>query len=159
YSQHYLDKCVPYLASRWIFTLLLIIFYNVRVLVWPVYRFFVVTYVVSLFALNLFIGFISPRVDPVLNADDGMSLPTGNDEFRPFVRKLPEFKFWLKLTISYIIAFTCSLFDFFDIPVFWPILLFYFFMLAFITLKNQFEHMIRYGYFPMDFGKKKYISA
>ena len=29
----------------------------------------------------------------------GQVLPTsGNDEFRPFVRKLPEFKFWYSLT-------------------------------------------------------------
>uniref|UniRef100_A0A915K5U1 Uncharacterized protein n=1 Tax=Romanomermis culicivorax TaxID=13658 RepID=A0A915K5U1_ROMCU len=29
------------------------------------------------------------------NTEDGPSLPTRtNDEFRPFMRRLPEFKFW-----------------------------------------------------------------
>jgi hypothetical protein len=36
-------------------------------------------------------------VDPELEALDaaGPALPTrGNDEFKPFIRRLPEFKFW-----------------------------------------------------------------
>lgn len=39
--------------------------------------------------------FISPLEDP--EADSVGSLPVTNaadDEFKPFVRKLPEFKFW-----------------------------------------------------------------
>ena len=31
--------------------------------------------------------------------DDGLELPTKqNDEFRPFIRRLPEFKFWYSAT-------------------------------------------------------------
>ncbi|KAF0989238.1 hypothetical protein HZS_7983 [Henneguya salminicola] len=70
YIQHYLDKSVPYRFARWITTLNLLTIYYAKVLLWP--SFFVVSYVVSLYALNLFIGFISPRVDPVL---DRGSLP------------------------------------------------------------------------------------
>jgi hypothetical protein len=33
--------------------------------------------------------------NPVSPADEGPSLPTKqNEEFRPFIRRLPEFKFW-----------------------------------------------------------------
>ena len=34
------------------------------------------------------------------------TLPTSrDDEFRPFIRRLPEFKFWYNLTKAFIIAF------------------------------------------------------
>lgn len=47
--------------------------------------------------LNLLIGFLSPKIDPDIDSsDDGVSmLPTkSDDEYRPFIRRLPEFKFW-----------------------------------------------------------------
>jgi len=45
--------------------------------------------------LNLLIGFLSPLVDPELESSDDGLLPTkGSDEFKPFIRRLPEFKFW-----------------------------------------------------------------
>jgi len=56
--------------------------------------------------------------------EEGPTLPTNrsNEEFRPFMRRLPEFKFWLSTMKSTLIAFFCTFFEFFDIPVFWPIL-------------------------------------
>lgn len=63
--------------------------------VYYVQGFYVVSYGLGIYVLNLLIGFFSPKVDPELEALDGASLPTkGADEFRPFVRRLPEFKFW-----------------------------------------------------------------
>lgn len=53
--------------------------------------------------MNLFLAFLTPKFDPALedsldnggDAGEGPSLPMkGNDEFRPFIRRLPEFKFW-----------------------------------------------------------------
>ncbi|PRQ21318.1 putative retrieval of early ER protein Rer1 [Rosa chinensis] len=54
------------------------------------------SYGLGIYLLNLLIGFLSPQVDPEIHdLSDGPSLPTrGSDEFRPFVRLLPEFKFW-----------------------------------------------------------------
>ena len=49
-----------------------------------------------------------------------------------------------------------TFFEFFDVPVFWPVLLLYFIMLFFITMKRQIAHMIKYRYIPFDFGKVKY---
>lgn len=50
------------------------------------------TYALAIFNLNLLLGFLTPQVDPEL---EGPTLPSKSDEeFRPFVRKLPEFKAW-----------------------------------------------------------------
>uniref|UniRef100_A0A453I1C0 Uncharacterized protein n=1 Tax=Aegilops tauschii subsp. strangulata TaxID=200361 RepID=A0A453I1C0_AEGTS len=48
--------------------------------------------------IYLLIGFLSPMVDPELDpsaAHDGHALPNrGSCEFKHFIRRLPEFKFW-----------------------------------------------------------------
>jgi hypothetical protein len=63
-----------------------------------VHGFYIVSYGLGIYLLNLLIGFLSPMVDPELDpsaAQDGPALPTrGSDEFKPFIRRLPEFKFW-----------------------------------------------------------------
>lgn len=69
---------------------------------------------------------------------DGPELPTRcNEEFRPFIRRLPEFKFWYSVMKSTVIAMICTMFDCFNIPVFWPILVMYFITLFCITMKRQ----------------------
>lgn len=69
---------------------------------------------------------------------EGPELPTrSNEEFRPFIRRLPEFKFWYSVTKSTVVAMICTLFDCFNIPVFWPILVMYFITLFCITMKRQ----------------------
>lgn len=70
--------------------------------------------------------------------DQGPELPTrSNEEFRPFIRRLPEFKFWYATTKSTVIGMICTFFDMFNIPVFWPILVMYFITLFCITMKRQ----------------------
>ena len=49
-------------------------------------------------------------------------------------------------------AFIASWIPLFDIPVFWPILLIYFCLLFFITMRRQIKHMIKYKYMPFDIG-------
>ncbi|GFZ21711.1 Rer1 family protein [Actinidia rufa] len=97
------------------------------------------------------------RVDPEIH--DGPTLPTrGSDEFRPFVRRLPEFKFWYSITKAFCVAFVLTFFSAFDVPVFWPILLFYWVILFFSTMKRQIMHMIKYKYVPFSFGKQRYTG-
>ena len=56
--------------------------------------------------------FLSPQVDPEMEGMDGASLPTqGLDEFKPFIRRLPEFKFWF-LLIPSPFSFVCHAFSF-----------------------------------------------
>ena len=68
----------------------------------------------------------------------GGSLPTKEtQEFRPFVRRLPEFKFWYAATRAVTIAFLCTWFQIFDIPVFWPVLVVYWLILFTLTSKSK----------------------
>lgn len=75
---------------------------------------------------------------------------------------------------AFLIGFACTFFRFLDIPVFWPILLVYFFILfgtaslvnvqltrasktkIAVTMRKQIRHMIKYKYLPFSFGKKVY---
>ena len=73
------------------------------------------------------------------------SLPTKNDqEFKPFVRRLPEFKFWHSATRAVGIAFLCCWSQIFNLPVFWPVLVVYWLILVFLTMRRQIQSMIKY---------------
>lgn len=95
----------------------------------------------GIYLLNLFLAFLSPKFDPSIEQDENMEgggdagvLPTKSDqEFRPFVRRLPEFKFWYSATKAIGIGFLCSWFGIFDIPVFWPVLVLYWLILFALT--------------------------
>ncbi|KAF5817530.1 putative retrieval of early ER protein Rer1 [Helianthus annuus] len=153
--QHLLDKSTPLVLHRWIGFAVVVFIYALRV--YFVQGFYIVTYGLGIYILQLFLAFLSPQVDPELN--DGPSLPTrGSEEFRPFVRRLPEFKFWYSLTKAFCIAFMLTFFSMFDVPVFWPILLFYWLVLFVSTMKRQIMHMIKYRYVPFTFGKRKYTG-
>ncbi|KAG0370092.1 putative Golgi membrane protein [Gamsiella multidivaricata] len=158
-----LDKVTPHYKERWAFTAVALLIYFIRVVI--AQGWYIVTYALGIYLLNLFLAFLQPKFDPSLEMDmeadsveeGGPVLPTrSDDEFRPFVRRLPEFKFWHSATRSIIIAFFCTLFRVFDIPVFWPILLVYFCMLFTLTMKRQIKHMIKYRYIPFNIGKKSY---
>ncbi|XP_019183601.1 PREDICTED: protein RER1A-like [Ipomoea nil] len=151
--QHLLDKTLPHFLYRWIAFLALALVYVVRVFL--LQGFYVVSYALGIYILNLLIGFLSPQVDPEL--DSGPTLPTQeSDEFRPFVRRLPEFKFWYSITKAFCIAMVMTFFSLFDVPVFWPILLFYWMVLFTLTMRRQILHMMKYKYLPFSFGKQRY---
>ncbi|XP_026466233.1 protein RER1-like [Ctenocephalides felis] len=155
--QRWLDYSVPYTKYRWIAAILLVALLLLRVL--TTHGWYIVTYALGIYHLNLFIAFLTPKMDPSLNFDDdeGPELPTlANEEFRPFIRRLPEFKFWLSVVVSTLIALFCTMFDCFNIPVFWPILVFYFITLFLVTMKRQIKHMIKYRYLPFTHGKPSY---
>ncbi|KAH9758767.1 protein RER1 [Citrus sinensis] len=155
--QYYLDRSTPHPLQRWIGTLAAALIYLLRV--YCVQGFYIVTYGLGIYILNLLIGFLSPKIDPEFEALDGASLPTkGSDEFRPFIRRLPEFKFWYAITKAFCVAFLMTFFSIFDVPVFWPILLCYWIVLFVLTMKRQMMHMIKYRYIPFSFGKQKYTG-
>jgi len=164
-SQRYqtsLDKTVPFTPLRWISTLILAILYGIRV--YLLQGWYIITYALGIYLLNLFICFLSPRWDPAKDSqrdffdEDGEpGLPMKNDEeFKPFVRKLPEFKFWYSAFKAFVIAIVCTFFEALNIPVFWPILVMYFCILFVMTMKRQIKHMIKYRYLPFTHGKRKY---
>ncbi|KIS68088.1 protein retrieval receptor [Mycosarcoma maydis] len=98
----------------------------------------------------------APAAGGLMSGVFGSSLnaQSGDDEFRPFIRRLPEFKFWLSATQAILISLFCTTSSAFDIPVFWPILLMYFCILFTITMRRQIKHMIRHKYVPFDLGRK-----
>ncbi|KAJ7953028.1 Protein RER1 [Quillaja saponaria] len=153
--QYYLDRSTPHRVQRWMGSVAVAMIYVLRI--YYLRGFYVVSYCLGIYILNLLIGFLSPKVDPELQALDGPRLPTqGTDEFKPFIRRLPEFKFWYSITKAFIVAFVLTFFPILDIPVFWPILLFYWILLVTLTMKRQILHMIKYKYVPFDVGKQRY---
>lgn len=154
--QKALDDVTPHSFVRWSLAVVLELAFLMRVFL--LQGWYIVTYALGIYHLNLFIAFLSPKIDPALDYDDeGPELPTrANEEFRPFIRRLPEFKFWYSVTKSTVIAVSCTFFDCFNIPVFWPILVMYFVTLTCITMKRQIKHMIKYRYLPFTHGKPKY---
>lgn len=157
--QHLLDRATPHLISRWCATAFLVLAYVIRV--YFLQGWYIITYALGIYLLNLFIAFLTPKIDPSAfedsDADDGPSLPTkNNEEFRPFMRRLPEFKFWYSFTKAIAVAMICTFFEALNIPVFWPILVMYFIILFTLTMKRQIKHMIKYKYLPFSHGKAKY---
>ncbi|XP_024361457.1 protein RER1A [Physcomitrium patens] len=152
--QFFLDKSTPHAGLRWVGTLFMAAIYCLRA--YYVMGFYIVTYGLGIYLLNLLIGFLSPQVDP---ESEGPALPTkGSDEFKPFIRRLPEFKFWYAFTKALVVAFVLTFFSIFDVPVFWPILLLYWIVLFVLTMKRQIRHMIKYRYVPFSLGKQRYTG-
>lgn len=148
-----LDSSAPHTKARWIGLVVALAIYSMRV--YRLAGFYIVSYALGIFLLNLLIGFLTPQEDP--DANDGGILPSSSsDEFKPFSRRLPEFKFWYTSLKAIVVAFVCTFFSVFDVPVFWPILLIYFIILFVLTMKRQINHMIQHKYVPFSRGKPSY---
>ncbi|CAJ0959784.1 unnamed protein product, partial [Mesorhabditis belari] len=155
--QYYLDSFTPHTTARWVVAVLFLMAFCARIFL--IQGFYIVTYALFIYYLNMFLLFLTPSIDPALefdDDDDGPVLPSRtSDEFRPFMRRLPEFKFWHSMMKSTLIGFVCTFFEVFDVPVFWPILVMYFIILFCLTMKRQIMHMIKYKYIPFTVGKPK----
>ena len=101
-----MDKSTVHIYARWgVFAFVLLV-YLVRV--FTIQAFYIITYGLGIYLLNLFIGFLSPQVracciaqfkakrhEQIDPENEGPVLPSGgSEEFRPFSRRVPEFKFW-----------------------------------------------------------------
>ncbi|EEP76735.1 protein rer1 [Uncinocarpus reesii 1704] len=146
--QAYLDASTPFTLYRWLGTGAILILFFLRIVLaqgWYIAnRGYdgTVAYTLGIYLLNLFLAFLQPKFDPSLTQDEGLEdgdtqgLPTKqDDEFRPFIRRLPEFKFWHSATRAITIAFLCSWSEIFNVPVFWPILVVYWLVLFSLTSK------------------------
>ncbi|TPX77419.1 hypothetical protein CcCBS67573_g01328 [Chytriomyces confervae] len=168
-----IDATATYHNMRWAVASLLLIAYSVRVVL--LNAFYLVTvsiidYFLSIHLLSLFIQFLKPKFDPAVpdNLDTNLTgpesvepmLPQSNtDEFRPFVRRLPELKFWIGCMVDLVVAFVCTFIPLLDLPVYWPILMFYFVGILIFTMRERILHMIKYNYVPFNFGKAKIAAA
>ncbi|KAG9018265.1 hypothetical protein FRB90_011719 [Tulasnella sp. 427] len=167
--QYQIDRTTPHTLNRWLATAGLNALFLLRIVM--AQGWYIVCYAHAIYLLNLLLAFLQPKFDPSLEQDlaatnieeGGDELPTTNgsgrddkdDEFRPFVRRLPE----LSATKSTLISLGCSFFVAFDIPVYWPILVMYFFALFAITMRRQIRHMVKYKYIPFDFVRKEKYGA
>ena len=156
YFQALQDKILIYKIERWIAVGVLFVIYILRMVLTGGY--FALTYCIGIHFLNSFIGFISPLEDPEdAEGNDDSFLPQKNsEEFKPFHRKVREYQFWEAMFVTLFIGIVLTFFEAFDIPVFWPLLLFYFVLIFFLTMRKQIQHMIRYNYLPWDAGKAAY---
>ncbi|XP_074295201.1 protein RER1B-like [Silene latifolia] len=153
--QYHLDRSAPHLLRRWLATLGLAMVYTLRV--YWVKGFHVVSYGLATYVLNLVMGFLSPKVDPELEGIDGLSSPgRESDEYKPFERRLPEFRLWYSITKAFIVSIIMTFVSVLDVPVFWPILSSYWVFLFVLTMKRQMVHMVKYKYNPFSKGKRRY---
>ncbi|EKX73261.1 conserved hypothetical protein [Theileria equi strain WA] len=182
YHQLFLDHTVKYVTLRWMY------FGFISTLFW-IYIFtvnthYVIAYMYAVFLLNLLLRFITPLSFDDLcaaqeDANGGTILPCSeNDakksgvatrnnakskdnvyEFKPFLRQMNEFTFWLSATRITYIALCSLFFEFLDLPVFWPLLVLYFALLFTTTMNQQIRNMIKYKYVPFNFSKRTYGSV
>ncbi|KAL4398560.1 hypothetical protein AHAS_Ahas01G0304100 [Arachis hypogaea] len=98
--QNFLDKTMLHMLRRWIGSLIIACIYILRVYLSQ--GFYIVSYGLRIYMLNLFIGFLSPQIDPeIQELYNSATLPTMNfDEFCPFVCRLPKFKFYYSIMAS-----------------------------------------------------------
>jgi len=150
------DRLTVYRLSRWTFTLLVLAIYTLRIALIGGYH--IISYALAIYLLNLFLGFLTPKfADLDTEEEDHPVLPVNEkDEFKPFVRKVPEFRFWESFTFGCVSALICTFVEALDVPVFWPILVVYFITLFVFTMRRQIAHMAKHNYVPWDSGKKAY---
>ncbi|PWA30912.1 hypothetical protein CCH79_00010611, partial [Gambusia affinis] len=155
--QTWLDKSTPFYVVRWALTLLLTAIYMIRVYI--LQGWYIVTYALGIYHLNLFIAFLSPKMrahpfrpsrtrSSALSSGGCLNLNSGKSSALGLALH--------SATKGIVIAMICTFFEAFNVPVFWPILVMYFIMLFCITMKRQIKHMIKYRYLPFTHGKRTY---
>ena len=102
--------------------------------------------------------YLTPLEDPdEIENDNEYILPVReNDEYKGFQRKIQELELWKLLMQGTLVCTFLTFFEYFDFPIFWPLLVFYFVFMTTFLCRYKIEHMIRYKYIPFDFGKKSY---
>lgn len=153
--QRFMDSIVPFTIPRWaVFAVVLLLFY-IRILWFE--AFYVIAYGVSVHMLYLLVLVITPMSDPDENSSD-VSLPMSEREHRPFVPKVGEFVVWRSMMKVLGIGFFLTLFSFLDIPVFWPILVFYFVTLFAVQVGGRVKHMLKHNYVPWNKPKNQFVK-
>ncbi|EFC39390.1 predicted protein [Naegleria gruberi] len=183
--QSFLDRLNGKKTLRWSVLGFLFFLFLFRVIYF--HGWYIICYGLGIYVINLFIAFISPKFRPEEDDDEdeedeeanlgsatlpstsvGRNFASGGlfgqpkqdaDDVKPFVRRLPEFKFWYSLTKGVVISLLLSSTRILDIPVYWPILLGYWIILLAVTLRKQIRHMIKHRYLPFTTGKKSYSGS
>ena len=163
FFQKKIDRLIVYKTQRWVALLLLLGAFLLRMVL--LQAFFAVAYILGFYIMQNVILYFTPSTLPSIQdeeeADEEIyeiperQLEKNDDESKPIIRKLGEFKLWKKLFFAISLALLCTFIKVFDFPVFWPILLIYFLFIAGTIVIRQRQHMNKYGYSLSDFFKKQ----
>lgn len=74
------DKSTPYTKSRWVGAFLNIALFLTRIVI--AQGWYIVTYALGIYHLNLFIAFLTPKIDPSLDLDSGEYLSSDGECFK-----------------------------------------------------------------------------
>ncbi|EPY27810.1 rer1 family-like protein [Strigomonas culicis] len=159
-----INASAPHGGLRWCFFIFICLLYIARVTT-SEGGFYVITYGLCIHLLYLVLMMITPDSEedlkgPLLaTSADGKNKPSAQDadEFRPFIAKMPEFIVWCGMIKVLVICLGLTLFNFLDIPVFWPILVLYFIILFAVQMGGRVRHMIKFGYVPWNAKKPKFV--
>lgn len=169
-----LSKTIPHRYPRWAaFGAFLFIYCLKTMILFPSHP--IISYGLAIYFLGQAIGVITPKFDPALDQltqeessglpellDSSGGLPGGGadaDEKRPFIPKVGEFAAWKSCVYATAVALFATFFSFTDVPVLVPVLVVYFCVLVYLTMRKQLAHMRKYGYDPFDFLKKPKFGA
>jgi hypothetical protein len=159
-KQIVLDRLAPKPELRWGIAAAVFILYAYRI--YRLGSFHLISYALGIYLLHALILFLTPKgeyiPDPFENADanDDYVPEAIDNEFRPFVRNLPEFDFWVFVVKIVSSAFVGTFFDMLDIPVYTPVLVVYFVFMVLFTAKCLLAHMKKYNYNPFIQSKEYY---
>ncbi|KAI5172358.1 hypothetical protein NEFER03_1472 [Nematocida sp. LUAm3] len=160
--QVYVDKSVAHPKERWAAFSTVLFLFLFRVYYTDGYR--LVTYCLFLYLLHCFIGFCTPidsEVPDPFDIDETEAfvespIKRSGDESKPFLRRLPEFSYWMFSMQAVIASFFITYLPFLNIPVYTPILVVYFCVLVYLTAIKIKKHMEKYKYNPFFNAKKIY---
>lgn len=155
-SQYVSDHLSPLIYPRWISTALLLLYYIRRITIIKTHS--VVTYFIGVYLLHATILFLTPKdeniPDPFENVEDESYNPRNIDnDFRPYVRRLPEFDFWKTCTQILVMAYFITLFPFLNLPVYVPMLVIYFVFVVCVTCYKLWQHSKKFKYSLFPTGK------
>ncbi|KAI5169456.1 hypothetical protein PAEPH01_0730 [Pancytospora epiphaga] len=154
-NQLMVDKLSPLPWARWTIFLFCLIVYLAKTLSTGTHH--IITYVVGVYLFHGFILFATPKSDNIPDPfeveeeadDENVYAPIDIDNsLRPFVRNMPEYKYWVFSMKVLLISFLLTLTSITDIPVYAPILVAYFIFMVVATIFKLWQHCNKYNYSP-----------
>ena len=147
--ESFIYRLKPFVLYRWVSFAVITIIFLIRM--FATHKYYYAGYIAGLYIVQCSVLFLSPKIDPDLHGNE--VLPGATDaEFKPFIRKLPEFVFWRRAFSASALALFASMLPF-DLPVFGPLLALYFLLVCVFTFRTRIAHMIKHKYLPFDLSK------
>jgi hypothetical protein len=162
--QYILDRLVNHVIIRWsIYSVLMTVYYLRVFFIQKGY--YLATYFLAVSTVSLLVRFITPEdpdevsdilgemILPGISPAAPHSTPSSivDDEFRPFMRSLPEFQFWQKAVLYVLIGHIVVSFRIFKITTHPIILIMYFIFFAVLAAYRPVKRFL-FFFFLIDFS-------